>query len=581
MSELSGRHEFRIPAAFWLLGAMLGFAQAWLSRMDIVNDTISYLDMGNYFFHGHREAIINGLWGPFYAWLLGLTLYLSHPSARWEYPVIHLLLYVIFLFTIACFEYFLRQLTQAAIQASDNRQLPVPEWAWTTIAYTTFCWASIALIGVSETNPDMLVAAFFYLACGLVLKIWSRQATAWTVLALGLVLGLSYTTKFVMLPVSLFLLAAAWMVGRRHRWALLAATVLFLGIAGSFITALSWKEGRFSTGESGPYNYEVHVNGIPYSHWQGDLATGSIPVHPTHQIFHNPDTFEFARPLAGTYPVWYDPSYWYQGIRPRLHWREQAVLLVRNAVDETGLFSALCGAPFAGLFLLYYIGGRQWLVVRDMLRYWFLVLPSVAALGLYALVHYETRYVSPFFVVLLMCMFASVLPLQDAGSRRIWCGLAVLQTVILLSPFGWPDGFYSMRPLYKAAYATANAKSTYPEVAAAALQMGLKPGDRIASLDYSNIDTAMWAYLDQLQVDAEVYYWPAHPETQTNNFWSADLATERSVLAVLSRSGARAVISDSPPTGVTAGEWQEIGGSHYYLHWLTAPPVPPSGPETR
>ncbi len=59
---MSNRSRIRIIA--WILAAVLGAAQAWISRFDLVNDTVSYLDMGDYFFHGHPAAIINGIWSP-------------------------------------------------------------------------------------------------------------------------------------------------------------------------------------------------------------------------------------------------------------------------------------------------------------------------------------------------------------------------------------------------------------------------------------------------------------------------------------------------------------------------------------
>ena len=153
--------SLKIRGGLWALGAILGLLQAWFSRMDIVNDTVSYLDMGNYFFHGHHESIINGLWAPLYAWLLGLMIYVVNPSAYWEYPAVHLLLFFVFLFNMACFDYLFRQVAPNWIRYCEDEKGSIPPWVWITIAYTIFLWASLSLIGVWETNPDMLVSAFF------------------------------------------------------------------------------------------------------------------------------------------------------------------------------------------------------------------------------------------------------------------------------------------------------------------------------------------------------------------------------------------------------------------------------------
>ena len=161
----------RLAIAFWTLAIVLGAAQAWIVRFDIVNDTVSYLDMGDAFFSGHPEAIINGIWSPLYAVLLGLTLHLFKPGVRFEYPVVHLLLFFIFLFTLACFEFFLRQLEIFRVRVLSEISEAGTSSAWIAIAYVVFLWASLDLIGVHETNPDMLVAAFFFLGCGLLTRI--------------------------------------------------------------------------------------------------------------------------------------------------------------------------------------------------------------------------------------------------------------------------------------------------------------------------------------------------------------------------------------------------------------------------
>jgi len=137
--------------AFWTLGIFLGLAQAWISRCVIVNDTISYLDMGDYFFHGHPAAIINGIWSPLYAFLLGATLAIFKPSLYVEYPLIHLLLFFIFLFTLACFDFFLRQLARLGGGTSSENSVPQADWPWIAIAYIFF---SLVLAGMDRCLRD-------------------------------------------------------------------------------------------------------------------------------------------------------------------------------------------------------------------------------------------------------------------------------------------------------------------------------------------------------------------------------------------------------------------------------------------
>src|SRR5882762_1016095 len=191
--------------AFWCAAIGLGFLQAWSSRMNLVNDTISYLDIGDYILNGQWSMAVNGVWSPLYGCLLGLTLHTFHPSAYWEYPTVHMLLFVIFLFAAACFDFFLRELI--LFHREQQAEAPAsPDWPHRTTAYALFLWSSLALIRVSETNPDILVAAFFYLACGLLVRIRRGTAQRSTYAGMGLALGLGYLTKAVMFPVSLLLL---------------------------------------------------------------------------------------------------------------------------------------------------------------------------------------------------------------------------------------------------------------------------------------------------------------------------------------------------------------------------------------
>jgi hypothetical protein len=56
--------------SFWCTAALLGFSHAWWSRMTMGGDTISYLDMGDYFLKGEWSTALNSQWSPLYAGLL-------------------------------------------------------------------------------------------------------------------------------------------------------------------------------------------------------------------------------------------------------------------------------------------------------------------------------------------------------------------------------------------------------------------------------------------------------------------------------------------------------------------------------
>jgi hypothetical protein len=58
------------------------------------------------------------------------------------------------------------------------------------------------------------------------------------------------------------------------------------------------------------------------------------------------------------------------------------------------LFYSLNGILLTTVFLALYETGRGWLVLKDVLRNWLLLVPSVATAVLFALVYYNARYLA-------------------------------------------------------------------------------------------------------------------------------------------------------------------------------------------
>ena len=567
MTATESTLNFRIRLSFWALGAVLGFSQAWTSRLQVDDNTISYLDMGSSFFHGHHWSIVNGFWGPLYAFLLGLVIAVFRPSLYWEYPTVHLVAFVIFLFTMASFDYFLRQVVRFGYESGPEESSADQDWEWTAIAYTLFLWSALQLVGVGRVYPEMLVAGFSYLSCGLLVTISFGWAPWKSYLSLGVVLGLSYLTKSAALPICLLILFIAWLSAKhKSRYALISAMV-FVAIVAPFIAALSFQKGRFSSGEAVKYDYAVSVNRIPHIHWQGDAQMPA--AHPTRQIFTAPAIYEFREPFQGTFPPEYDISYWYEGVKPQFHLRQQlgALRFFLRLESETLLYW-LNGVVLTTLFLVLYETGCGLRILKDVFRYWFLIIPTLATALFHALVYYHPKYVAASFVVLLVCLFLSAAPFLSTKKSRLPSGVAVLQFAVFLGLVGLPVmlQLFNTHPLQ----ARESEGASYPEIAQKALEMGLKPGDEIASLNYSNTSgLTMWAHLARVRIIAEVHYHDTwQPEEQTTNFWKANPETQKKVMEKLSETGARAVISQDQPSGAEAEDWSEIGTTGYYLYWL-------------
>src|SRR5262245_3270190 len=93
----------RLRAIFWLLATVVGILHvlAGFSYMD--GDGMSYLDVGDAYVRGDWN--INAYWSPLYPYIIGLALFFLKPSPFWEFPVVHLVNFIIYLCALGCFDF--------------------------------------------------------------------------------------------------------------------------------------------------------------------------------------------------------------------------------------------------------------------------------------------------------------------------------------------------------------------------------------------------------------------------------------------------------------------------------------------
>src|SRR5215217_2600876 len=160
----------RIAAA---LAGLLHTAMA-IQDQSMNEDGVSYLDLGDVYLDGHWLPI-NSVWSPVYALILGTAVRLLRPSLTWEFTLVHLVNFCIYLLALICFEYFWRE-TRRALESElrpDNREITIPSWAWWAFGYALFVWSSVVLIRFRSVTPDMLLSAIVYVAAGLLVRIGS------------------------------------------------------------------------------------------------------------------------------------------------------------------------------------------------------------------------------------------------------------------------------------------------------------------------------------------------------------------------------------------------------------------------
>jgi hypothetical protein len=575
-----GLRELR--AALILLAVGLGALHAWAGamRQSMNADGIAYLDMGDAFWRGDWPMAINAVWSPLYAVILGLALRLSNPTPLWEFRVVHLVNFLIYVGALACFDFFWRQLVRAQQCRADGLagggSATLPAWAWWSLGYGLFIWSSLSMIEIWSVTPDMGVAAFVYLAAGLILRIW-MGSLRWRAFALlGAVLGLAYLAKAIMFPLAFVFLAASLVAAGSLRKGMplaLVALVVFLAVGGPFIAALSQAKGRLTFGETGKLTYAWFVDGVPYPHWQGETPGAGAPIHPTRKILTDPPIYEFTAPVGGTYPVAYDPSYWYEGLTPYIDLRGQLRALLSNVQYYFDLFVRQQGGLLAGLAILCMMGSRALRAAR-LRPAWSLALPALAAFGMYALVYAENRYLAAF-VMLLWAAALCTIRLPDSQlSRRLlgWTsGVMLLFVALGIAAFN-VEGLNALllrrlvgEPVVRHDFSLGApqdmAHGSPADIAAGLRQLGIQPGDQVAFLGYS-FDAA-WARLARVRIVAEMYpYDPAR-------FWSADGATQTRILQVFAGARARAVVANQAPRAQAASGWRRVSDTGYYVYLFT------------
>lgn len=570
-TNTSQRKRYSLKSIFWLVAIFLGALQAWANRYNqTADDIISYLDIGDAYFRGDWDVAINAYWSPLYSWLLGFTLLILKPSPYWEFPVVKLVNFLVYLFSLFCFDFFLSKLifyyNKQVSQCSPNRAFKISKWVWLVAGYTLFLLSSLRWIGVQNDNPDMLVAAFVYLAAGLVLQIHLHSQHWFNFILLGAVLGLGYLSKAAMLPLAfVFLVVSLFSVSNPLKVLpkVLAALLVFTVLTSPFVVAISTMKGRLTFSDSGKLNYAwlVTLQVKPYRFWQGNEPGSGIPEHPPRQIFENPEVFEFGTPLEVTYPPWHDPSYWYEGIKPEFNFIRQIKVLAVNIFFYYQLF---IGSLIFAYLILVFVGGKFWLSVKDLVNNWRLIIPAVAGLAIYMIAidmpasFMQTRYIAPFIVLLFAGVFSSVRLPDSQESKRLIAGMTLATFLIVVSN----QLFYqSAKNLWTVV--TNSEQHIEWQVADSLNQLGVHSGEKVAILGAYYHPYYHWARLARVKIVAEI--------VDEKSFWDANAVVKSDVLETIEQTGAKIIVQkpgfEIPDAAIASG-WRKLGktGYHYFLY---------------
>lgn len=539
----------------WVVTVAVAFYSSWFARFSLNPDGLSYLDIAQNYLHHNFLAAINAYWSPLYSWLLAAGFAILRPSPYWELPVVQLVNFVIFLLTFVAFEFFW-QSAEHRLRAEDTPDtIAMPRWAWMAIGYALFLWTITNATLVSEVTPDLLVAAIVYVLGALVLRMRNGDTRMVVFVSFGIVLALGYFSKTAMLVLAAPFLVTSFLTVKNHAKGFLyvaTATLLLVVLSAPFIALISGEKGRLTIGESGRIGYAWVVNRAgPFLNWQGTDPEGDVGLHPTHKLLSTPIVYEFATPVPGTYPPHYDPSYWNEGMKPHFHLLPQIRTIFTSSYSiYTSIFAPQVGLVVAAFLALLLAG---FVALKRLYSQWHLLIPAIAAFGLYALVTVEARYLAGFIVMFWAAILSAIrLPRQD-WARRVFLGIAIaaIFSLTLSAVEKIAVRSYNRGPVYNGDWQIANGLH----------QLGIREGDRVMTVGSGY--NAYWAHLGKMKIVAEI------PNSELTNFWAGGQPTLSQVVAIADRLGAKAIVTADMPKSAPPGSWQEIASTGFYLY-----PVP-------
>jgi len=385
---------------------------------------------------------------------------------------------------------------------------------------------------------------------------------------LGVLLGALYLAKaaqFLLdgVVVGTMFLFYVYTHGRRAT-ALCAALAAGLAlVAVPWIAVLSLHYGRVTFSDSPKIATLWRIAGK-----EGLVHPQSVPfgvgrlVHPTRKIFTAPDVFEFATPIAATYPPGRDPAYWLDGLSVQLPLRMSLYVFYWNMYGYTKLFLESYPVLTVGLVLLALLAGscrpgqpalRSGLIGAAPLLLW-----SVAAFLMYAAVVVEYRYLSGALIILCVTVIAVGLrTITDSPRRQLVAHVSVAVVGLGLVVPELVNIYGQARRIVEECTGRSVPFHRDLAIARAVESAGVPVRSRIATIGYSA--THYFARLGRLHIAAEVI------DPEVTKFWRMAPVERELLYSNLRSYDVTAVVTATAPENSVNAGWIPLAGTPYWL----------------
>jgi hypothetical protein len=312
-------------------------------------------------------------------------------------------------------------------------------------------------------------------------------------------------------------------------------------------------------------------------------------VHPEKQLLASPGIYSYRAEPFGTYPDWFDTTYFNERIIPHL---DPPVLLHRDARNGVLVVRYLFNHPEAWILLLLLIafGARLHLGNWRRHNFWLpMILLGLAMWILYGLVNIEERYVTLAYLVVLLPIFAALRAPQPEADEFLSPASNLAGDPVGATPSSWlPSASTAMIVLLAFLAAGESLRITLEQRrnetglphpwdngemfgAAHALQtLGVQSGDEVACMGfYACLNDNYWARLAGVRILTEIY----NPNGNLFEQW-AGLPNRAQVLDILRAQNARVLVAQFEPGAVASDSaaaqgWIRLNHTDLYAYPLT------------
>jgi hypothetical protein len=581
------------------LTALITFGYALYDAYQIDGDAIAYMDIGDYLRAHQWAGIVNGYWHPMYPAFLSLGHFLFRATLATElraYYWVNFIIFLIEMLAVISFTDAIVRLRTALQPAASHIDFLLDKYPLRYLGIALLVIASQRELSLGKVRPDALLQAFLLFGLAALLTHLATQRiqfAGW----MGFVLGCAYLTKsfaFVFALLCILALAAYRWLWLEHSIkrilpAAILAFVCFGIVAGPYIAALSHQKGRLDFGDSGSLNFAWYVAGTEKMHLQPNMTSqfGSAEVHLKHPekvLLQSPLIVSYAALPWGTYPDWFDTTYFNDQIKPRFRLRDEIPRFARNCVL---VLRYLLNHPEALLLLALFLAiGTHFTFLwrpRSPTTNSFWIVPLLLGTmmwGIYAVVNTEERYVTVAYFTIILTLFATLraphiaapgLESRTSHLRATAYTLIVFMAVLAsgeslrtiledrreLSLVGSPGGWYS---------------PTMHHVADSLHALGVQPGDTVACIGMSAcLHDFYWARLAQVRILTEIY----DPGTPVPTLLS-NLSNRDQIIAVVRDQGAKAIVADFEANPIhdadpALRDWRPLDQTTFYALPLKLP----------